>query len=136
MRPTSGRSRPSGDGVVNDRQHLGLEIDIRPSQTGDLTAPQPRQGELPRVAKSIVVDRSEQRLDLRLGVGVESLVRLGNTVDILGDIPCDETLLVSVGEALIDGRDDLVHGHSGPRPARASLCGASSPVQQVGRPPV
>ena len=42
-----------------DMQLATLEIHVRPTQTGDLAAPQPGQRQLPRMSHSVGFDRSE-----------------------------------------------------------------------------
>ncbi len=54
---------------------------------------------------SIGLDPGEQRLDLRLGVGVEILMRLGDAVHAVSDVSGGHALALSVVQHLIDGRN-------------------------------
>jgi uncharacterized membrane protein HdeD (DUF308 family) len=67
--------------IVRDRQRLGVEVDVRPAQARDLTAPQARQRQLPGMSETVVGDRRQQRLNLGLGVGRGRFVRLVDPID-------------------------------------------------------
>ena len=98
------------DPIVGDRQRarvcIVVQLDVRPLQTADFAAAQPRQRQVPGVAEAVVFDVIEHPTHFVLGECRQLLLRPLDALHQRGDVAYKSTLLHQARE---DARDQVKH---------------------------